>query len=99
MNPCLGTVSGLVQSTENFGLLVQKIYLPWYWEDLIYNIEDFTANNGALFSVCELDKLFLTLSGLISLEGAMEMLSRGVGSIFTFIEVGNICGDPGASSL
>lgn len=99
MNPCLGTVSGFWQATENFGLLAQKIYMPWYWEDLIYNIEDFIANEGALYTVCELDKLFLTLSGLFSLEGGMELLSRGAGSIFTFLEVGNICGNPESSSM
>jgi hypothetical protein len=98
-NPCIGTISGLMQSTENFGFLLQKIYMPWYWEDLIYNIEDFTATNGGLYDQCEVSKLFTTISGLFSLEGAMELASRAAGSIFTFLEVGNICSDPASTSL
>lgn len=98
-NPCLGTVSGFMQSTENFGFLVQKLYMPWYWEDLIYNIEDWMATNGGIYDQCEAGKLFTTISGLFSLEGAMELLARSGGSIFTFLEVGRICGDLDSTSL
>lgn len=99
MNPCLGTVSGILQATENFGLIFQKIYMPWYWEDFIYNIEDWTATNGAIYTSCEADKLFVSISTLFSVEGLMELLARAAGSIFTYIELGKICGDPTASSM
>lgn len=98
-NQCIGTVSGFMQSTENFGLLLSKCYQPWYWEDLVYNVEDFTATTGGIYEACETGKLFTTLSGLLSLEGAMELLSRATGSIFTYFEIGRTCGDPDSSSL
>merc|ERR1719498_110753 len=98
-NACLGTVSGVMQSTENFGLLVQKMYMPWYWEDLVYNVEDWTATMGGTYTACESGKLFTTLSGLISLEGAMELASRAAGNIFTYMELFNVCGDVDSTSM
>jgi hypothetical protein len=75
------------------------MYMPWYWEDLIYNTEDWMATNGGVYESCEAGKLFTTISGLFSLEGAMELLARSGGSIFTFLEVGNICGSVDSTSL
>lgn len=96
---CLSTVSGFMQSTENFGLLFSKAYMPWYWSELVYNVEDFAATNGGIYEACEVGKLFTTLSGLISLEGAMELLSRATGNIFAYLELFKVCKDPDSTSL
>jgi hypothetical protein len=57
------------------------------------------ATNGGIYEACEAGKLFTTISGLFSLEGAMELVARSSGSIFTFLEVGNVCGNKDSTSL
>merc|ERR1712216_261660 len=45
-NQRIGTVGGFLQSSENFVFLAKKSYMPWYWEDIVYNVQDWTATTG-----------------------------------------------------
>merc|ERR1711907_316407 len=96
---CFMSLTGSLTSYENFGYILSKAYLPWYWSELVINIQDISATGSGFFTDCKLDKLFTTLTTMFSLEGLIELGSRAVGQFPTYISMFNTFGDPEATSM
>lgn len=57
-----------------------KIYLPWVWPLLQAVIQDIIAGGSAVIYDCDANKLFLTLTHLITTEGLSELGARAAGA-------------------
>jgi hypothetical protein len=59
-----------------------KAYMPWYWSEIMVNLQDVTSMTSSFYVDCKLDKLMFSLSSLASTEGLIKLSARGAGSIF-----------------
>merc|ERR1712100_121574 len=47
---CFSSLSGSLTSHENFGYIMSKSYLPWYWSELAINVQDMSATGAGFFT-------------------------------------------------
>lgn len=73
--------------------------MPWYWSELLVNVQDMNALGSGFYTDCKVDKLFTTFGTLASIEGLIEMGSRAAGSIPTYLYLINVFGDPETGSM
>jgi hypothetical protein len=73
--------------------------MPWYWSELMINVQDMNATGSGFFTDCKVDKLITTLTTIASIEGLIEMGARAGGSIPTYLYLMNVFGDPEAGSM
>jgi hypothetical protein len=67
---------------------LKKIYMPWVWPEVQVTIQDIAGTAQATIYVCDVNKLFTTLTHLITTEGIAELGSRVAGvAAFELVEV------------
>ena len=81
-NPCYNAIESSFLSWDTFGVIFGKAYMPWYWSQVQYILQDTIVLNANLYSVCDIDKALVTMTSLITVEGLSELGSRAVGAIF-----------------
>merc|ERR1719273_496616 len=81
-NRCFNTIQSSLFSWDNFGMTFTRIYMPWYWADLQIVMQDSITLGTDFWTQCDIDKMFVTCTKLITVEGLSELGSRAVGAIF-----------------
>ena len=82
VNSCFNAIEGTFLAWDTSLDVIIKLYLPWYWADFQVTIQDTVSMMSDFYSSCDIDKLFTTLTKLITVEGISELASRAVGAIF-----------------
>lgn len=100
VNRCFAAVEGSLISLDSLGHVITHIYLPWYWSEFQIVLQDEISLQAALYTDCDVDKFFNTMTHLITWEGASELMARGVGGFFfEFQDFLSVRDDPEASSF
>jgi len=94
---CFGSLAGNIGSFDSFGQLMTKAYMPWYWSEIMLNLQDVNANISGFYVDCKMDKLMFSLSRLASTEGLIQLSARGAGSIFQILNFVEMT-DPASNS-
>ena len=82
---------------------VKKIYLPYYWPNFQANIQDMLASGSGAVQDCDLNRLFSTVTKMITTEGLTELAARLAGAaafeLFDMIKIlGEKTESPGAKA-
>lgn len=59
---------------------ISKIYMPWYWPEVSVSLTDIVATGQRVIYGCDVNKLFTTLTHLITTEGIAEAGARIAGA-------------------
>ena len=79
---CVVAFEGTLVNFDTFAAVASRIYEPWYWADFIVSLQDMVALSSRIYADCTVDKLFNTLTHLISVEGFTELVARALGMIY-----------------
>jgi hypothetical protein len=81
-NACFNAIeSGLITSS-NFFFIASKLYLPYYLPEFQLVLQDNVALIGGLYTDCDVNKFFDSMTTLISSEGVSSLGARAGGSYF-----------------
>lgn len=81
-NSCSDGFGGIFVNADTLAGIVVHLYEPWYWSDFIVTIQDLIALTSNVYSSCNMDKLLLTITRLISIEGVTAIIGRASGMIY-----------------
>jgi len=83
-------IGAWVNSLDTF----KKIYLPYNWPNFQANMQDILASGSGVIFSCDANKLFTTLTHLISTEGITELGARVAGAApFELFDLIDVLGD------
>lgn len=69
-------IIGMDTSTD----ILAKIYIPAYVAEAQVQFQDLIAVSSAIFVDCNVDKVFYTMTHLITTEGTSELMGRAAGA-------------------
>ena len=78
---CFMTIEETIASMRNILDLLSISYDPRVWAEILEGNSDLITYGATIYSECEIQILFNTLSGLISIEGASTLAGRMAGSL------------------
>lgn len=91
---CSETIFTYIGAWVNSLDSIKKIYLPYVWPNFQANVQDILASGSGVIYDCDANKLFTTLTHLISTEGITELGARVAGAApFELFEVIDVLGD------
>ena len=80
---CYSALQVMITDLSALSSILSTIYLPSNWANLALDARDLTAMTAAIYAHCDVQKLFNTLTSLVSTEGLSTLASRvGGGLIF-----------------
>ena len=66
---------------DTIGGSLSKVYMPWYWSDLVTLSADMTALSSTFYTNCSVDKFLNTLTTVVTVNGATSLIGRGVAAL------------------
>jgi hypothetical protein len=66
---------------DTIGGSFSKVYMPWYWADLVTLTADITALSSTFYTNCSVDKFFNTLTTAVTVNGATSLIGRSVAAL------------------
>ena len=79
---CYDAAESFIISTDTGTDVLKKLYIPAFWAEAQIQAQDFISITSALYVDCDVDKLFNTVTHLISTEGITELTGRISGAYF-----------------
>jgi len=80
---CYDAAESFIISADTGTDVLKKMYIPAYWAELQVQGQDFIAISSGLYVDCNIDKMFNTITHLVSTEGVSELSGR-VGGAWLF---------------
>ena len=87
---CFSSLAGFMGTADALATCFTKIYMPWYWSEAMINMQDANALLSGFFIECKVDKMFYTVTHLISVEGVVELAARALGSVPAYVKFAEV---------
>lgn len=80
---CYNAIAGSIYEYESILSMLQLIYVPTYWSDLVSAGQNQVSLFASVYANCNVQMAFNTIAGLFSAEGSSALVSRLLGGVIT----------------
>jgi len=77
---CYDAAESMIVGLDTTTDILAKLYIPAYFSEAQVQFQDLMAVSSALFVDCNVDKMFYTVTHLITSEGISELVGRSAGA-------------------